>query len=61
MDDSTVIITLLRGLDSRLDSIEADLGQLADLTTDLQNQGALMADDMAEIRRDINRLEPGII
>ena len=61
LDDSQEIIDLLERLAIRLDLLEDKLDRVADATSELQTQGALMGDDLNEIRRDIDKLEPGII
>jgi uncharacterized coiled-coil DUF342 family protein len=61
MDGSDEIIDLLGQISRRLDEIEAKLDDLSDSASALETSGSLMADDLAEIRRDIDRLEPGVI
>ncbi len=61
MSDSEEINDKLDSILSRLDRLESLCDDISDATGDLQAQGAVMADDLAEIRRDIARLEPGVI
>lgn len=61
MEGSDEIIDLLGQISRRLDEIETKLDDLSDSASALETSGSLMADDLAEIRRDIDRLEPGVI
>lgn len=61
MDGSDEIIDMLNQLEARLDLIESKLDRISDSTSELQTRGALMGEDLAGIRRDIERLEPGVI
>ena len=61
MDGSDEIIDLVDSVSSRLERIESEIESIGDATRSLEIQYAAMADDLAEIRQDIARLEPGVI
>jgi predicted nucleic acid-binding Zn-ribbon protein len=61
MESSDEIIDLLESVSARLERLESAIEAIADDTRSLEIQGAAMADDLAEIRQDIARLEPGVI
>ena len=61
MEGSYEIITMLERLGTRLDLIEDKLDRIADSTLELQTQGSLITEDIDEIKKDIDRLEPGVI
>ena len=61
MDQSDEILSVLERLSDRLDLIESELDSLAESSRNLEAQSLGMADDLDAIRRDIDRLEPGVI
>ena len=61
LDQSDEILRVLERLSDRLDLIESELESLAESSRNLEAQSLGMADDLDAIRRDIDRLEPGVI
>jgi len=61
MNSSEEIIDLLDRVSSRLERIESEIESIGEATRSLEIQYAAMADDLAEIRQEIARLEPGVI
>jgi len=61
LDQSDEILSVLERLSDRLDLIESELDSLAESSRNLEAQSLGMADDLDAIRRDIDRLEPGVI
>lgn len=61
LDQSDEILSMLDRLSTRLDRIESELDSLADSNRSIEAQSLGMADDLDAIRRDIARLEPGVI
>lgn len=61
MDTSDEIVDLLERVSAQLDRIESEIENVAEANRSLEVQVAVMAEDLAQIRRDIDRLEPGVI
>lgn len=61
MGDSSEIISTLDQIVASLDLIESRIEDISATVSGLEAQAAVNADDLAAIRRDIDRLEPGII
>ncbi len=61
MDDSSEIISTLDQIVTSLDLIESRVDDILQTVSGLEAQAAVTAEDLAAIRRDIDRLEPGVI
>ncbi len=61
MDDSSEIISTLDQIVTSLDLIESRVDDILQTVSGLEAQAAVTAEDLATIRRDIDRLEPGVI
>ena len=61
MDDSSEIISTLDQIVTSLDLIESRVDDILQTVSGLEAQAAVTAEDIAAIRRDIDRLEPGVI
>ena len=61
MDQSDQIIGLLEEISRRLDRIESEIESIADISEELESRFAVICEDQAAIRADIDRLEPGVI
>jgi outer membrane murein-binding lipoprotein Lpp len=61
LDDSSEIISTLDRIVNTLDLIESRVDDISTAVSGLEAQAAVTAEDLAAIRRDIDRLEPGII
>lgn len=61
MDTSDEIVDLLERVSAQLDRIESEIETVAEANRSLEVQVAVMTEDLAQIRRDIDRLEPGVI
>jgi DNA integrity scanning protein DisA with diadenylate cyclase activity len=61
LDDSSEIISTLDQIVTSLDLIESRVDDILQTVSGLEAQAAVTAEDLAAIRRDIDRLEPGVI
>jgi outer membrane murein-binding lipoprotein Lpp len=61
MGDSYEITSKLDSIETLLQRIEDKVESLSEAVAELEAQGASMTSDMEAIRRDIDRLEPGVI
>ena len=61
MDDSSEIISTLDQIVTSLDLIESRVDDILQTVSGLEAQAAVTAEDLAAIRRDIDRFEPGVI
>ena len=61
MDDSSEIISTLNQIVTSLDLIESRVDDILKRVSGLEAHAAVTAEDLTAIRRDIDRLEPGVI
>ncbi len=61
MDRAEEIISTLDRIVASLDLIESRVDDISTTVSGLEAQAAVTAEDLAAIRRDIDRLEPGVI
>jgi outer membrane murein-binding lipoprotein Lpp len=61
LDDAEQIIFTLERIVASLELIESRVDDISTAVSGLEAQAAVTADDLAAIRRDIDRLEPGVI
>jgi outer membrane murein-binding lipoprotein Lpp len=61
LDEAEEIISTLERIVASLDLIESRVDDISTTVSGLEAQAAVTAEDLAAIRRDIDRLEPGVI